>query len=72
LIDGNGFMYHSGDCAVLAQHIQHIFSLNPADFNDLTKRSRDIIPAYSYDYMLAAIKSAARQNNALTPSYTFL
>ena len=64
LIDGNGFMYPSGDCQALAHHIHHIFSLSESDFLKMKQRSTTIIQTYSYDNIIAGIKAAARQNQS--------
>ena len=64
LIDGNGFMYKSGDFTALSKHIDHIFSLSDADFQAMKDRSRAIISEYSYENIISAIKTAAH-NTAL-------
>ncbi len=61
LVDGNGFMYHSGDIEALSSHIQHIFSQNDADFQAMRQRSRDIIGKYSYEQIISAIKSVKNE-----------
>jgi glycosyltransferase involved in cell wall biosynthesis len=58
LIDGNGFMYPSGDYAALSKHINYIFSLSENDFNALRQRSKTIIERYSYDTIIEGIKTA--------------
>lgn len=55
LVDGNGFMYPSGDIATLSKHIQHIISLSESDFQAMQQRSLDIIKRYSYENVISAI-----------------
>ena len=61
LIDGNGFRYKSGDVEALSKHIGHIFSLSDADFQRMKDRSATIISQYSYENIIAAIKTAAHK-----------
>ena len=61
LIDGNGFMYPSGDCTALANHINHIFSLSESDYQKMKERSMAIINQYSYENIIAGIKTAAHK-----------
>jgi glycosyltransferase involved in cell wall biosynthesis len=72
LIDGNGFMYPSGDCNALAHYIHHVFSLPESDFLKMKQRSTTIIEAYSYDSIIEGIKTAARQTEGVTPFQKFV
>ena len=60
LIDGNGFMYHSGDIEQLSKHIHHILTLPEADFQKMKQRSLELIDQYSYERIVSAIKTAAK------------
>jgi glycosyltransferase involved in cell wall biosynthesis len=64
LIDGNGFMYKSGDFKALSKHIDHIFSLSDADFQRMKDRSQAIISQYSYENIISAIKTAAHKTES--------
>ncbi len=59
LVDGNGFMYHSGDIQALSSHIQHIFSQNDTNFQAMRQRSREIINHYSYENIILALKKTS-------------
>ncbi len=59
LIDGNGFMFKTGDVGELSERIQQILSLPTADFEKMQSRSREIIQHYSYERVAAAIKTAS-------------
>ena len=59
LVDGNGFMYHSGDVQALSGHIQHIFSQSDADFQAMRQRSKDLINHYSYENIILALKKGS-------------
>ena len=61
LIDGNGFMYKSGDYRALSRHIDHIFSLSDLDFQRMRDRSLSIIQQYSYENIIWGIKKAAHR-----------
>ena len=72
LIDGNGFRYPCGDCEQLAQLIDHIFSLPESDFQQMKNRSLDIIQHYSYETIIAAIKTAAQVNERMEVTHSLL
>ena len=59
LIDGNGFMYPCGDYEQLAKHIHHILTLPEAEYEVMKSRSLEIVRKYSYENIIASIKSAA-------------
>jgi glycosyltransferase involved in cell wall biosynthesis len=59
LVDGNGFMYPSGDIEKLSEHIYHITSLAPNEFFKMKDRSKELIEQYSYEHIISAIKTAA-------------
>ncbi len=59
LVDGNGFMYHSGDVQALSRHIQHVFSLSDTDLQTMRQRSRDLIAHYSYENIILALKKVS-------------
>ena len=58
LIDGNGFMYPSGNVAALAKYIQQMLSMPKTDFEAMQQHSRTLIQRYSYENVLLAIKSS--------------
>ncbi len=61
LVDGNGFMYHSGDIQALSSHIQYIFSQSDTDFQAMRQRSREIINHYSYENIILSLKKASAE-----------
>jgi glycosyltransferase involved in cell wall biosynthesis len=69
LINGNGFMYKSGNINALAQHIDTIFSLSKPDFQKMQQRSMDIISQYQYENIIKGLKIAATKQ-AYKPSKT--
>ena len=58
LIDGNGFMYPCGNVDALAQHIETVLSLPENEQQTMRERSLAIVKNYSYDKIIAAIKTA--------------
>ena len=61
LIDGNGFMYPCGNVDALAQHIETVFSLPENELQTMRERSLAIVKNYSYDKIIAAIKTAGNR-----------
>ena len=58
LIDGNGFMYPSGDVQALAQYLQYFLLLPEKEFQTKRDNSRCLIERYQYENVVSAIKSA--------------
>jgi glycosyltransferase involved in cell wall biosynthesis len=68
LVEGNGFMYPSGDVDALSKRIQNILEQPDTDFQAMSQRSLDIISKYSYEQIIDSIKSINSNSYQIAPS----
>ncbi len=70
LVDGNGFIYASGDYKNLATCIDSFFSQSDSDIQKMRTRSSEIIKDYSYEKIIEGIKKAiGHQSSAISSEH---
>ena len=62
LVNKNGVVYPCGNAEQLADNMNALATLSETEFKRLGQRSLNIIPYYSYESILIALKNAARKD----------
>lgn len=59
LIDGNGYVFETGNVAALAAKIQHVLTASKTDYANMQNKSKAIIGRYSYHVLIGGLKQIA-------------